>query len=234
MCACACVITQTHGHTHKQNSTRTCIYGQHTYTRGIYTTHSPHTCTQAQNEKRIPTYIPIHKHKTQVRDMVFGNTWKAPKYSGAEVFYGVAPGPDFKNPVGDGGNDWCGQYMGRGTSLVSVPCRIVRTHSAFPSLAGVTTPVDGVYYGFVRHVSDQDDSSESWDSWHLAGDGPKSAGFSRGEHDASVQGDRNKDALWAIARDGSYGDHLKELVDRTPAGRLLRFKMNFRGANRTW
>jgi 2-polyprenyl-6-methoxyphenol hydroxylase-like FAD-dependent oxidoreductase len=221
-------------------------------------------------EREFDIVVAADGVRSRVRGWAIGEE-SPPVYSGAEVFYGIAPGPVSQHEWGsprdeDGG--WCVQALGEGASFISAPCRIVRTHSAFPSLAGKgDKPVNSVYYGFVCHVPEKEreeegrvrgngsrtrsgEGSEAREEWEnqaglaalRAAGGPQSAGFvSRngdgGAGDLSSQvraGDEHKDVLWSLVKDGRWGAFARDLVETTPSGRLLRFKMYYRKPFPTW
>lgn len=143
---------------------------------------------------------------------------------------------------------WCVQFPGRGKYFISAGTRIVHTKEAFPELQvsiqqdrlqGKITPLNTVYYGFVRHVPEHDHSTkrdeEQWESQQVSIGGPQSVGpLLRSNHDPMKNGDVHKDTVWKEVGNGQYGSFVRDMIDATPSGRLLKFKMYYREGFQPW
>lgn len=210
----------------------------------------------ADEECEFDIVIAADGIRSRIRDAVLPDC-PPPAYSGAEIFYGVAADPnviaahEWAQPGADGKSGWCTQAPGCGAYFISAPCRIVSTGSAFPSVAAINRPsstsptspfTPGVYYGFVRMAA-QPVARESWTS--LPGGsparmttntigGPQTVGPVAGGAASSNAGDANKAELLSVVAGGAWGPYVRDVVEATPAGRMLRFGMHFRPALPRW
>ena len=218
-----------------------------------------HDNSSTIDEQEYDIIVAADGIRSKIRDITFGPS--KPTYSGAEIFFGVAsPGhsalykhewsapPLNNNQLND--NGWCVQFPGQGKYFISAGTRIVHTKEAFPDLQesinqdklnGKITPLNTVYYGFIRHVPEHTHETkqdeELWETQQISGGGPQSAGFVSTNPSSSVtnvSGDMHKETLWKEVGTNKYGSFIKDAVDATPAGRLLKFKMYYREPFSPW
>lgn len=150
------------------------------------------------------------------------------------------------------------QHFGRGQYFISAGARIGHTPSAFPDLAGRSPPVtpdaplNTVYMGFVRTVPEEEGAAaardsasdaaaratgETWDSQQqgisdLMHPTPAPTAQQGGSR-ATVPGEQKR-LLQSLVANGTFHPFTKQVIERIPDDRVLRFKMYYRPPYAEW